>query len=104
MTALAVHARQDATFVDRCLWDLMLHAGQWRSLGRLYAEATPSWERCTAVRDAVERGRSLGMDIVAKKGKGYALVGYRHPDRVYRVKPGRNSSEPEAGLKVLPRV
>ena len=105
VNALALkHPRQDKDFTDRCLWDLMLHAGQWRPLGRIYAAQTPSWERCTAVRDAVERGRSLGMVIAAQRGKGYALVGYHHPQRVWRVRPGKASSEPEARLRAVGRV
>jgi len=87
--------RHDRDFVDACLIDLMQHYGHWRRLGRLYAPDAPSFERCCAVRDAVECGRRIGMVIEGDFGRGYRLVAFRHPERVYLVKPGRPSGVEE---------
>ena len=88
----AVLPRHDAEFVDRCLVDLMQHYGQWRRLGQLYAAEVPSFDRACVVRDAVERGRRLGLQIEGDcrgwASRGYRLVGFCHPERIYLVKPG----------------
>lgn len=89
--------RWDPTFVDRCLDDLTDHRGQWRRLGRLHAAECPSFDRCCAVRDAVDWGLKLGMIIEAERGRGYRFTGNRHPERLYTCKPGAPARcEPEA--------
>jgi len=80
--------RHDPHFVDRCLSDLFAHWGSWRPLGRLYAASMPSFERCCVVREAVDWGRRLGFEIEGDRRRGYRVIGFRHPERVYLVKPG----------------
>ena len=92
--------RWDPTFVDRCLDDLTDHRGEWRRLGQLYAAKCPSFERCCAVRDAVDWGKKLGMVIEGDRSRGYRFVGHRHPERLYTVKPG-TAARSEAEAQVL---
>lgn len=89
--------RHDRDFVDRCLWDLIVHAGQWRRLGRLYAAHVSSYERSSVVRDAVVSGRKCGLVIEGDRRRGYRLVGFRHPAAVYFLKPGPRRADSEAG-------
>ena len=93
------HPRCDRAFIDRCIWDLVTHAGEWRQLGRLYAAHVPSFDRCCMVREAVDWGRRVGFEIEGDRRRGYRVTGYRHPERIYRIKPGRESqSESDAQL------
>jgi len=88
--------RCDANFIDRCLTDLFQHWGEYRPIGRLYASHVPSFDRCCLAREAVDWGRKLGFDILGDRKRGYCVVGFRHPERVYLVKPGGEAStEPE---------
>lgn len=87
--SLPSNPRWDSDFVDRCLVDLMQHWGHWRRLGLLYAAKVPSFERCCAVREAVDWGKRLGMLIEGDRRRGYRIVGFKHPERVYLVRPGR---------------
>ncbi len=91
----AADPRHDPDFVDRCLVDLFTHWGEWRRLGRLYAAHVPDYERCTAVRHAVDWGRRIGFVIEGNRSLGYRVVAFRHPAAVYRVKPG--GGRPVAG-------
>lgn len=86
--AQADNPRHDAHFVDRVVWDLITHPGIWRRLGRLHAPGAPSFERCTAVRDAVNHARRIGFLVEADRRRGYRVTGYRHPARIYTCKPG----------------
>lgn len=88
-----VHPRCDADFIDRCLWDLIEHAGEWRRLGRLYCPSLESFERSWIIHDVVEWGRKCGMLIEGERGSGHRLVGFRHPAAVYRIKPGPKEAE-----------
>jgi len=71
----APHPRHDPAFKDRILADLEHHAGEYRPLGRLYAPDCPSFERCTAVRDAIDHWRRRGYTIEGRRtgGGGYRL-------------------------------
>lgn len=80
--------RWDPGFIDRCLVDLFSNWGEWRQLGRLYAAHVPSFDRCCVVRDAVDWGRKLGFEIEGDRRRGYRVVGFKHPEYVYLLKPG----------------
>lgn len=91
--------RWDAGFIDRCLIDLMQHWGQWRRLGQLHAAEAPSFDRCCVVREAVDWGRRLGFAIEGDRQRGYRMTGFKHPERVYLIKPGaspRDEAEAQA--------
>ena len=94
--------RWDVTFIDRCLVDLFTHWGQYRPLGRLYAAHVTRWERCVVVREAVDWGRRLGFEIEGDKRRGYRVVAFQHPERVYLVKPGPQPRD-EAGASTRMR-
>jgi len=96
--ATAMDPRWDRDFVDTVLWDLVTHANEWRPLGRLYAGNVASFDRCCVIREAVDWGRKLGMDIEGSRRLGYRLVGLCHPRRVYLVKPGRPLGESDVQI------
>ena len=88
--------RWDAGFTDRVLWDLITHAGTWRPLGRIHAGHVPSFDRCCLIRECLDWGRKLGMVIESDRRRGQRLVGFVHPQRVYRVVPGPKPREDDA--------
>jgi len=90
--SVPANPRHDVTFIDTCIVDLLRHWGSYRRLGLLYAAHVPSFERCCMVREAVVWGRKLGFTIEGDRRRGYRVVDFRHPERVYMVKPGHEFS------------
>jgi len=72
--------RAEPDFSDRVINELLRNYGRWVRLGRLLvAEDVPSHERCNAIRDAVETGRRLGLQISGDPRRGYCLTGFVRP-------------------------
>jgi hypothetical protein len=93
--------REDRTFADLWLVDLVRHWGEWRH-PREVAPNALYFELCTAARDARARAEHDGW-LVESGEHGYRVVGYRRPEgmRMYRYRPGpRRANQDEEDAEI----